>query len=313
MFHTSDGHGWGKTILFGEHFVVYGLPAIASAIGSRTTASIVGAGKYELVDNRPATPGYKKEKFDEQVESNRLIFQACGVDVEATPIKITLAGDLIAASGVGASAASAAAITRALNAHFRLGMDDARVNEVAYEGEKGYHGKPSGIDNTAAVFGGLIWFQKNQEGGANTMDLMKMKKPVEIVLGNTGITSSTKEVVEAVRKNMEADRGKYVQIFKDYSALAIEAKKALIGGSLIRVGELMNQNHSILQEMTVSCDELDLLVGVAREEGALGAKLTGTGKGGLMLALTPGRALQDKVADAIEAEGFTAYKTEIGV
>ena len=146
-----EGEGYGKTILFGEHFVVYGLPAIAAAIGSVTTASVEQSTKYELIDNRPATPSYKAEKFDEQLESNRLIFDACGIDIEKSPLKITLGGDLVAASGVGASAASATAIARALNDYFALEYDISRINEVAYEGEKGYHGTPSGLDNTVSV------------------------------------------------------------------------------------------------------------------------------------------------------------------
>jgi len=310
---AAEGHGFGKTILFGEHFVVYGLPAIASAIGSKTTAVIEPADRYELVDLRPATPGYKEEKHGEQVESNRLIFSACKVDVEETPFKLTLGGDLIAASGVGASAASAAAIARALNQYFELGYDDAHINALAYEGEKGYHGKPSGIDNTAAVYGGLIWFAKNLKGGENTMDLLKMPRPVEIVLGNTGITASTKEVVEDVRRNREKDPKKYGRIFAKYGEIVVSARKAITEGDLEAVGRLMDRNHELLEEMTVSCDELDLLVGVAREEGAAGAKMTGTGRGGLMVALTPGKHLQDKVAEAIEGEGFVAYKTKIGI
>ena len=309
----AEGSGYGKTILFGEHFVVYGLPAIASALGSRTTAVIEEADTYTLVDDRPETPGYKKGKCSEQVESNKLIFKACGIDVEKTPIKITLGGDLTAASGVGASAASAAAIARALNQHFKLGYDDARINEVAYAGEKGYHGKPSGIDNTASVYGGIIWFMKNMEGGRDKMELLKMPKPVEIVLGNTGLTSSTKEVVADVRARKDAEPDRYRRIFAEYVEVVSSARSALTSGKLDEVGELMNRNHKLLQEITVSCKELDRLVETASNAGAPGAKLTGTGRGGLMLALTPGKKLQEKVAKAIEKEGYSAYRTRIGV
>ncbi|MFH1403410.1 MAG: mevalonate kinase [Candidatus Altiarchaeota archaeon] len=309
----SSGSGYGKTILFGEHFVVYGMPAIASALGNVTTAEIEDSNVYELVDERPATPSYKKEKYEEQLESNKLIFAACGINVDDTPIKVTLGGNLIAASGVGASAASAAAIARALNEHFNLGYDDERINEIAYEGEKGYHGKPSGIDNTAAVFGGLIWFVKNLEGGPNTMERLRMPEPVEIVLGNTGVTSSTKEVVADVRANKDADPVGYERIFNEYNAVVTSARESLVNGDYTEVGRLMNRNHSLLQEITVSCDELDTLVDAARDAGALGAKLTGTGRGGLMQALTPGVGLQDKVAEAIEDMGFTAYRMRIGV
>jgi mevalonate kinase len=309
----GEGYGYGKTILFGEHFVVYGLPAIASAISDRTKAVVEPSTRYELVDERPATPGYKKEKYDEQLQSNQLILNACGIDPVARPFRLTLSGDLTAASGVGASAASAAAIAAALNDEYRLGYDKARINEVAYEGEKGYHGKPSGIDNTAAVYGGLIWFVKNVAGGENTIELLKMPKPVEVVLGNTGLTSSTKQVVADVRANREADRNRYDTLFEQYLEVVKKARKALVDGELSDVGRFMDRNHELLQEITVSCDELDLLVGIAREEGAYGAKMTGTGRGGLMVALTPGKTLQDKVATAIESEGFTAYKTQIGV
>ncbi|MFC2162779.1 mevalonate kinase [Candidatus Altiarchaeota archaeon] len=309
----SSGSGYGKTILFGEHFVVYGLPAIASALGNTTTCVIEDSDEYELVDDRPATPSYKKEKYDEQVESNKNLYAACGIDVDENPIRVTLAGDLAAASGVGASAASSAAIARALNEHYSLGYDDAKINEIAYEGEKGYHGKPSGIDNTAAVYGGLIWFVKDLEGGLNTMDRLSMPEPVEIVLGNTGLTSSTKQVVGDVRENREAEPERYAKIFSDYAGIVDEAKGALTSGDMKSCGQLMNRNHSLLQDITVSCSELDMLVDVARDAGALGAKLTGTGRGGLMQALTPGKDLQDAVATAIEDKGFTAYKTRIGI
>lgn len=309
----SEGYGFGKTILFGEHFVVYGLPAIACALSSKTTATVEDSKKYELVDNRPATPSYKKEKYDEQIESNNNIFAACDVNVKKTPIRLTLGGDLYAASGVGASAASSAAIAHALNEHFNLGFDDEKINEIAYEGEKGYHGKPSGIDNTAAVYGGLIWFEKNLDDGPNTMDRLKIAQPTEIVLGNTGLTSSTKKVVGDVKANKEADPEKYDKIFTEYTDIVNSARDALISGNLKTVGELMSANHKLLQEITVSCDELDLLVETALDAGAYGAKLTGTGRGGLMHALTPGKELQDKVAIAIEGKGVKTFKSRIGI
>jgi len=316
----SEGHGYGKTILFGEHFVVYGRPAIASALGSKTTARVerIRAKDYELVDNRPETPNYKKEKFEEQKKSLENIFKAMNIDPKKNPLRITFGGDLKAASGVGASAASCAALARALNQEFELGLNDEKINEIAYEGEKGYHGTPSGIDNTAAVFGGLIWFVKNSEGGPNTMDRLNLKKPVEIVLGNTGITSSTTEVVGDVKKAKEENPEKFERIFDEYNKLVNAAKSSLLKFDLKKTGELMDKNHELLQEIGVSCDELELLVNTARESGAFGAKLTGTGRGGLgrgglMIALTPGEELQNRVAEAIEDEGFSALKTRIGV
>jgi len=309
----AEGYGYGKVILFGEHFVVYYLPAIASAVGDKTIARIEpgkpGSG-LTIIDNRPATPGYKEKKLQERDKSLEFILKATGVDPEKTPIKIILEGNLVAASGIGASAASCAAIARALSAYFGFNYTNEKVNEVAYEGEKGYHGTPSGIDNTAATYGGLIWFIKGQPP---TIERMKIKKPVEIVVGNTGLTASTSEVVADVRRLKESDPEKYDPVFKKYEELVKEARKAFEGYNLKKVGELMNENHKLLQEITVSCPELDKLVKIARDNGAWGAKLTGTGRGGNMIALTPGKELQEKVAKAIEDAGFTVMRTTIGV
>jgi mevalonate kinase len=306
------GQGYGKTILFGEHFVVYGLPSIASAIDSKTICTVERSGMQELIDDRPATPGYKQEKYEQYADSIKRVLTACGLS-PGELLRITFAGDLYVASGIGASAAACAALARALNEEYKLKYHNEKINEIAYEGEKAYHGTPSGIDNTAAVYGGLIWFVRNMEGGKNTIELIKMKEPVEIVLGNTGITSSTVEVVGDVQKQKKENPEKFSRIFEEYKKLAVDAKTALEESNLEKIGALMNQNHKLLQDITVSCKELDLLVEAALKEGALGAKLTGTGRGGLMIALTPGRKLQEKVAAALEAKGFKTTKTKIGV
>lgn len=307
------GIGFGKVILFNEHFVVFGLPAIASAIGAKTTASVErrpGSG-VELVDNRPETKGYKAEKFTQQKESLDRMLKFMNIDITRNAFKITLAGDLIAASGVGASAASCAAIARAFSDELGLNYSDGKVNEVAYEGEKGYHGTPSGIDNTAATFGGLIWYKR--EGPSQLMEHMKLKKPVEIVMGNTGIVADTKVVVAGVKERKEKEPEKYASIFKIAERLAHDARRQLEAFHLEEVGVYMDQNHDLLQQIGVSSRELDTLVDLARNNGALGAKMTGTGRGGYMVALTPGRDLQERVAQAIEKKGFQALRTTIGV
>ena len=307
------GIGFGKVILFNEHFVVFGLPAIASAIGAKTTASVErrpGSG-VELVDNRPETKGYKAEKFTQQKESLDRMLKFMNIDITRNAFKITLAGDLIAASGVGASAASCAAIARAFSDELGLNYSDGKVNEVAYEGEKGYHGTPSGIDNTAATFGGLIWYKR--EGPSQLMEHMKLKKPVEIVMGNTGIVADTKVVVAGVKERKEKEPEKYASIFKIAERLAHDARRQLEAFHLEEVGVYMDQNHDLLQQIEVSSRELDTLVDLARNNGAFGAKMTGTGRGGYMVALTPGRDLQQRVAQAIEKKGFRALRTTIGV
>jgi mevalonate kinase len=309
----GKGTGFGKVILFNEHFVVYGLPAIASAIGAKTTALVQRRAGYgvEIEDERSETKGYKAEKATQQKESLDLMLKFMKIDTMRSAYRVTLGGDLLAASGVGASAASCAAIARAFSEELQLKYSDNKVNEVAYEGEKGYHGTPSGIDNTVATYGGLIWYKR--ERVSHLMERMRLKKPVEIVMGNTGLVADTKVVVGGVKERKEKEPEKYGQIFHAAEQLVYEARKELEMFDLKKVGEYMNQNHTLLQQIGVSCPELDLLVDLARNNGALGAKLTGTGKGGYMVALTPTKVLQERVARAMEKKGFQALRTTIGV
>ena len=234
------------------------------------------------------------------------------VDVKNQRLEITFAGDLIAASGVGASAAQCTSLARALNDTFTLDLDDEKINEAAYEGEKAYHGTPSGIDNTASTYGGLIWFVKSMGGGRNTMELLHSLRKMPIVLANTGITASTTEVVNDVRRLRDENPGKTEKIFGAYEKLAEKAKKALLEGDLSAVGGLMNQNHRLLQQITVSGKVNDELVGTSLENGAVGAKLTGTGRGGLVIALAEDGGTQEEIAKAIEKKGYTAWRTTIG-
>lgn len=307
----GHGIGFGKAILFNEHFVVYGIPSIVSAIGNYTTAKIEPANQpgFILADKRPATPKYKEDKLSQQKESFELMFRKMGLDLTDQGISITLEGNLYAASGIGASAASCVAVARALAEYFEMNLSDDEINEIAYEGEKGYHGTPSGVDNTASTYGGLIWFQKGEK---NIIDRIALSSPVEIVIGNTGKVTDTKIAVEGVRKRKESNPKKYEEVFDRAENIAYLAKRAIHDGSLQDVGKLMNENHKLLQQIEVSSRELDFLVSVARESGAYGAKLTGGGLGGNMIALTPGKDLQNKVATAIEKEGFQTVKTVIG-
>jgi mevalonate kinase len=308
----GKGSGFGKVIVFGEHFVVYGLPAIASAISDTTIAKIEPAEKYGLVDNRPATDGYKETKKGEMERSMKLLLDFMKIDVKRTPVKITLSGNLFCTSGIGASAAMATSIARAFSGLFDLGLNDEQINRISYEGEKGSAGTPSGIDNTCATFGGLLWFRKNLEGGPNTIELIKIRKPVEIVLGNTGLSSETSEVVADVRSAKEADPEKYGKIFTEYKKLVNEARKALESYDIGKTGKLMDRNHELLKEMDLSCRDAEKIIRAEKENGALGAKITGTGRGGYVIALTPGKELQERVAKAIENAGYAAMKTAIG-
>jgi mevalonate kinase len=310
---VGTGKGYGKTILFGEHFVVYGLPSIASALGTYTTANVQvakGSG-WTVNDQRPATPGYKERKHHEAMQAITNILTHLKLDVENQKIDITFTGDLVAASGVGASAAQCTSLARALSDTFNLDLNDEKINEAAYEGEKAYHGTPSGIDNTASTYGGLIWFRRLSEG-RNSIDRLQSPKKMLIVLANSGITASTTEVVADVRRLREEHPKETEKTFSEYEKLAEAARKALLQGDITTIGDLMNQNHRLLQQITVSSEINDELVEIAIENGAIGAKLTGTGRGGLVISLAKNKAVQEKILGAVEENGYSAWKTTIG-
>lgn len=309
----GGGKGYGKTILFGEHFVVYGLPAIVSALGAFTAAhiAVVPGNGWTVNDQRPATPGYKKKKHDEAMKSISNVIDHLNIDLKNQQLEISFAGDLIATSGVGASAAQCTSLAWALSDTFGLNLSDQAVNDAAYEGERAYHGTPSGIDNTASTYGGLIWFVKNLSGTENTMDLLKSSKQMLLVIANSGITASTREVVDDVKRLKEKEPNKFERLFKEYRKLAEEAKVALLEGDIASIGILMNQNHKMLQQISVSGKINDELVGIALENGAIGAKLTGTGRGGLVISLAENEDVQQKIVIAMEKKGYVAWRTTI--
>jgi mevalonate kinase len=310
----GKGSGFGKTILFNEHFVVHGVPGIVSAIDSATDAEVKKGGKGIVVeDTRKGAKGYAEKKRLQQKESIERMLQAINIEPEKVSLRIWLGGNLPGFSGIGASAASSVAIARAIAEEFEMDLSDEKINEAAYEAEKAYAGTPSGIDNTAATFGGLIWFERNLSGESNTIGRLSIREPVEIVIGNTGIVANTKAMVAGVGERKKKYPKKYDALFKQAEDLAFSAREALEEFDLRKVGNLMNENHRLLQEIEVSCKELDFLVKLAREQGAFGAKLTGGGGGGCMVALTPGKELQEAVASAMEQQGFKVLRTKIGI
>lgn len=306
-----SGIGYGKVILFGEHFVVYGLEGIAASVEMNTICEYdeksEGITANDLVTGEIITIGKDKEKrLDKVVES---ILKDTGIKEKNFRLKLTT--NMSLKGGMGSSAALGVAIARCLEEKFSLRLSDERINEIAYNVEKLFHGNPSGIDNTVSTFGGLISFKRRE--GKNEIEKLPLEKPIEVVIADTGIFHDTQEIVEMVRNNKKKEPNKYGEIFREYSELVKEGRKALEEKKWETIGELMNKNHELLKEMGVSCKELDLLVKTALKNGALGAKLTGAGVGGNIIALTPGEELQEKVAKACKDLGFETYKTRIGV
>jgi mevalonate kinase len=290
---------FGKLIFFGEHFVVYKVPAIVGAVAAYTDCDVelCAAPGLTVVDERPAVPGYKAEKAAEGEAAVGLVLKHLGVDPAAQGLRITFGGTLTAVSGIGASAAQVVSLARAVGLARQLRLTDDDVNAAGFEGERGYHGTPSGIDNTAATFGGLLRFQRTD--GAPVMQRKALRAPLRIVFASTGITASTTAVVGDVRRRKEADPAWFDALLAAYVALVARGEAAIECGDMAALGAALNENHALCQQLTVSCAELDALVDAARAAGAPGAKMSGTGRGGLMLALTPTPELQAAVMAAL--------------
>jgi mevalonate kinase len=300
---TGGQHnGFGKVILFGEHVVVHGAAAIVAGVSEYTDCSLrVLPGKpgLEVVDNRPAVPGYKVAKRDEQKLAHNLVLKHHQIDLSKDGLEATLGGPLVPSSGIGASASDVVALSRALNELYNLKLTEDQVNHSAFVGEGGYHGTPSGVDNTAATFGGLLTYQKTAKGPKFTK--MPSKTPLYLVVVSTGITASTTKIVGEVREIKEKQPEHFAGIMRDYQTVFDAATDAIKAGDIDRLGQLMNENHRICQRMTVSCDELEAIVTTARSAGALGAKMSGTGRGGIAVALCRDAVSQAAVAAKLKA------------
>ena len=309
----SQGTGFGKTILIGDQFVLDEVPAIVSAIPFETVTTVERtSGKgWTLEDNRIEAPGYKEKKKEQQVGSINKVLEVMNIDVEKNPIKITVAGNLLAGSGVGASAASCVSLARALNEEFKLGYTIEEINRVAWQGEFPYHGVASGVDNTASTYGGLLRFWLKD--GKQNFERVKTPKPFEIVLCNSGITANTAALDEFIEVQKKDNPKLFRSRLDTIISQGTDLKQALEAGDLAKAGGIMTENHKLLIDMDMSHEILDVLCKMALDNGALGAKVTGGGRGGYMIALTPGKELQEKVASGFEKAGYNLIiKTAIG-
>ncbi len=298
------GSAFGKTILIGDQFVLKEVPAIVAALPYETVCTVErtdGEG-WVLEDNRREVPGYKEKKKHQQVDSINRILEVMGIDVRKTPIKITYGGDLLAGSGVGASAASCVSLARALNAEFDLGYAIEDINRVGWEGEFAYHGVPSGVDNTASTYGGILryWIENDEKH----FEQLNVPVPLYVVEANSGVTADTSKLDDYVESLEKRDPDLFAQRLDTIRQQSDAMRAALEAGRLEDVGRLMTENHKILIDMDLSHEILVYLCDKAVEMGALGAKVTGGGRGGYMAALVPDEQVQRRIADTFAGEGY---------
>ena len=301
----------GKVILLGEHAVVYGRPAIALPIPLAVEAVVRRGGdgvnlvipRWGLEQKVRPVPGQSRSGLLHS------LLERLGLAAQAMTIEVIPHGPR--AMGLGGSAALAVAVIRALDRGFSLHLDDAAINALAFECEKVAHGTPSGIDNTIATYGGPLLYQRSvKTPAAGTFQEIRLSEPVPLVIGITGRESLTANTVARVRRAWETHQARYDAIFDQIGALTRAGADALRDGHFRELGELMNLCHGYLNALQLSTPELEELVHVAREHGALGAKLTGGGGGGSMVALCPDT--QDQVAQAMERVGYSALKVTVG-
>ncbi len=294
----------GKIILFGEHAVVYGRPAIAvpvTQVQARVTVSANPAapqGQVWLTSRETRLDGPLNalpadHAFQAVVQG---VLEATGV-ARLPAVRIQISSTIPVAAGLGSGAAVAAAMARALAAFLGRRLSDEQVSEIAYQADRKFHGAPSGIDNTVIAYARPICFVKGQP-----FQFLAVPVPFSLVIAHTGIASPTAAVVSDVRLRREANPPAFDRLFDAIAQVAAQARQAIETGQVTQLGPLMNRNHALLQELTVSCPELDRLVTAATTAGALGAKLSGGGRGGNMIALVePDRA--GAVEAALRAAG----------
>ncbi len=303
------GAGHGKIILMGEHSVVYGRRALAAPIPLAIQARIEDKkegvdliiprwGIEQRLDIRAKNPG----SFTRSIAG---VLEALGLSDRA--MRIEVFPNVPRAMGLGGSAALAVAVIRALDAHFELGLTNDRVNQLAFECEKIAHGTPSGLDNTLATFGEFMLYRS---GSSPMREVITPATSLPLVIGMTGVEGLTAKTVARVREAWQRNQSLYERLFDDIDSLVGLGLDALKRGDLDALGEMMNVNQGLLNAMQVSSPELEDLIQIARSQGAVGAKLTGGGGGGSIIALCPEDS--DKVARAIRAAGYHALEVEVG-
>ena len=308
MSHTASAPG--KIILFGEHAVVYGRPALAIPV-TQVHADV------EVSASARAGIWIQAPDVNLHAELNTLPSDHPLASVvhnflflfRVTPfpnLEIKISSTIPVASGLGSGAAVTVALTRALSSFLERPMPDEEINAFAYEIEKLHHGTPSGIDNTVVTYAMPVYFIKGQ-----AIETFRVGTPFTIVIGDTGISAPTKESVGDVRKLWEADKPKWESVFDRVGKIAEEARKNIESGKWELLGKLMDQNHQLLQEMTVSSPELDRLVSAARSAGALGAKLSGGGRGGNMIALVNISLAESVAKSMLEAGAQRTIITQV--
>ena len=293
------GFGRGKVILLGEHSVVHGYPAIAVGI-ERGVHAQAAPGNRDLLRLDPWALEIEPDpEADEPLA--RAFAAVLDTYAERPPLEVDAEVELPAGAGLGCSAAIGVAVLDAIDGALGRSRSREELGEAALAWEEVFHGNPSGIDNTMSAVGGVAWFRRGEP-----LRALDANKPLHLVVGFSGVSSSTKEMVSSVRRQLEQDEDRVRQAFEGIETLVRNAKLAIEAGDLIALGQLLDLNHTLLSSLMLCTTKLDAMCQAARAAGALGAKMTGAGGGGCMFALAPKREEAERLREVLGDDAFVA-------
>ncbi len=290
----------GKIILFGEHAVVYSQPALAVPVLELKAAARVEDGPIGSGLVIDAADLNLRLSLTEAAAHALALTARLVLDMLKAPepdAVITLQSTIPIAGGLGSGAAVSAALARALSGYLGHPLDDSTLSSLVYEVEKIHHGTPSGIDNTVICHAKPVYFVRGHEP-----EVFHIGAPFDLLIGDTGIASPTKMTVGAVRAAWQQDPSTYEQIFAEIGQVVQEARRSIESGQIHRLGSLMNHNQELLRRLSVSSPDLERLIDAALKAGAQGAKLSGGGGGGNMIALVHPEAVET-VSAALNSAG----------
>jgi len=300
----TTAHAPGKIILFGEHAVVYSRPAIAvpllqlQATGEVTDLNDSPRGKVWLQASAVDLSCWLHEcpKSNPLAKVVRLTLdEVRAVNPPALSVRVT--SQIPIASGLGSGAAVSVAVIRALSEHLGSPLPLERQSSLAFEVEKLHHGTPSGVDNTVITFCQPVYFVRG-----TPPNLFKIGRSFELAIGVSDMPAPTAVAVSTVRQGWLTDPERYDDLFDAIGHISEQARRVIQSGQPEALGPLMNENQDLLEELGVSSSALRELILAARASGALGAKLSGAGLGGNVIALvTP--ETRERVLRAYESAG----------